>query len=262
MFVNEDTSVDTAHEVGHGATTVICLPGWFGSSSGWGQDFVDALDTDQFRYEFMDYRGYGERRGSGGPYTLDAIADDVIQLADDFGIEKFALMGHSMGGTAILKVLSKAPDRVTAVIGVCPVPASGTPFDEEGRALFASAAQDDSSREAIIDITTGKRLSYYWVDQVVKHSRGHSDQEAFGEYFEAWADTDHAADVPVGSVPALAVVGEHDPAISEEVVRGTWGTLFPEGEIEVMGNCGHYPMLETPPRLAAVVERFLARALG
>ena len=54
----------------------------------------------------------------------------------------------------------------------------------------------------------------------------------------------------------------HDPAISEEVVRGTWGTLFPEGEIEVMGNCGHYPMLETPPRLAAVVERFLARALG
>lgn len=258
MYVNEDTSVDTAHELGHGPTTVICLPGWFGSSSGWGQGFVEALDCESFRYEFMDYRGYGERRGSGGPYTLDEIAKDVLQLADDLGVEKFALVGHSMGGTAMLKVLTLAPERVLAVVGLNPVAASGTPLDADGRELFSSAAEDDNSRATIIDITTGNRLSHRFIDQVVHHSRGHSDQEAFAAYFEAWCDTDHAADVPVDAVPALAVVGEHDGAITEEVVRSTWGKLFPSGTIEVMPNAGHYPMYETPIRLATLMEEFLA----
>ena len=83
MIVNDDTSVDTATEIGHGPKTVICLPGWFGSSTGWGQGFVDTLDRERLRYEFMDYRGYGERRGSGGPYTIDQIAQDVLELADE-----------------------------------------------------------------------------------------------------------------------------------------------------------------------------------
>ena len=67
----------------------------------------------------------------------------------------------------------------------------------------SSAAEDDNSRASIIDITTGNRLSAWFIDQVVRHSRGHSDEEAFAAYFEAWADTDHAADVPVDAVPAL-----------------------------------------------------------
>ena len=212
MIVNEDTSVDTAHEVGRCPRTVICLPGWFGSSSGWGPGFLDALDTERFRYEFMDYRGYGERRGSGGPYTIDQIAADVIELADDIGAKTFSLVGHSMGGTAIQRVLALAPDRVEAVVGINPVPASGTPFDDDGRQLFESAAADDTSRATIIDLTTGNRLSAWWIDRIVRHSRGHSDEEAFAAYFTAWADTDHAADVPVDAVPALAVVGEHDVA--------------------------------------------------
>ncbi|MGD8201692.1 alpha/beta fold hydrolase [Ornithinimicrobium sp. W1679] len=257
MIVNEDTSVDTAHEVGRGPRTVICLPGWFGSSTGWGQGFLDALDTESFRYEFMDYRGYGERRGSGGPYTIDQIAADVLELADDLGVRTFSLVGHSMGGSAVQRVLALAPDRVEAVVGIAPVPASGTPFDEEGRQLFESAAGDDTARETIVDLTTGKRLSARWIDQIVRHSRARSDEEAFAGYFTAWADTDHAADVPVDRVPALAVVGEHDVAVTEEGVRATWGKTHPSSTVVVMCNAGHYPMYETPVRLATILEEFL-----
>ena len=257
MIVNEDTSVDTAHEVGRGPRTVICLPGWFGSSTGWGPGFLDALDTERFRYEFMDYRGYGERRGSGGPYTIDQIAADVLELADALGVQTFSLVGHSMGGSAIQRVLALAPDRVEAIVGINPVPASGTPFDEEGRQLFDSAAADDTARETIVDLTTGNRLSAWWIDRIVRHSRGHSDEEAFAAYLSAWADTDHAADVPVDRVPALAVVGEHDPAVTEEGVRQTWGSLHPSSTVVVMRNAGHYPMYETPVRLATILEEFL-----
>ncbi len=257
MIVNDDTSVDTATEIGHGPKTVICLPGWFGSSTGWGQGFVDTLDRERLRYEFMDYRGYGERRGSGGPYTIDQIAHDVLELADDLGVQTFSLVGHSMGGTAIQRVLALAPERVECIVGIAPVPASGTPLDSEGRSLFEAAAADDSARQAIIDITTGKRLSYVWIDKMVRHSRARSDQEAFAAYFPVWCDTDHAGEVPGDAVPSLAIVGEHDAAITEDVVRSTWCALHPSSQVIVLRNAGHYPMFETPIRLATVIEEFI-----
>lgn len=257
MVANDDTSVDTSYGFGHGPRTVICLNGWFGSSRGWGHTFYGALDVDTFRYEFMDYRGYGERRGSGGPYTIDQIAQDVIELADYIGAERFSLVGHSIGGSAIQRVLALAPERVEAIVGICPTPASGRTLDAEGRELYESAARDDTGREAIIDITTGNRLSAKWIDKLVYWSHAHSDQEAFAAYFDAWADTDHSAEVPVGRVPALAITGEFDPIASEENIRETWLPLHPDSEIEVLSNCGHYPMFETPIALATRIETFL-----
>lgn len=242
--------------------TVILLPGWFGSATGWGPGFADALDTGRYRYEFLDYRGYGDRRGSGGPYTLDQIAQDVLELADGLGAQRFALVGHSMGGSALQKVLTLAPERVLGVAGICPVPASGTPLDRETRALFESAAADDAARRTIIDITTGRRLSARFVASLVAHSREHSDEEAFAAYFRQWCDTDHQEQVPVDAVPALAVTGEHDPATTEQVIRVTWSRTFPGGRVEVLAGAGHYPSWETPVRLVTVLEEFLDGAVA
>ncbi len=247
---------DSPRVVGNGPHTVICLPGWFGSSTGWGHEFDAMLDTKRHRYLFVDYRGYGERKEVAGDYTLDEIAQDVLEVADEFGADRFSLIGHSMGGTAVQRVLAMAPERVDALIGISPVGASGVPFDDEGWALFSGAATDDSNREAIIDITTGNRLSARWIDSIVQHSIGHSTREAFGAYLDAWAKTDHSAQVPAHD-RSLAIVGEHDPALGEEAVRATWMQQHPSSQLEVMANAGHYAMFETPVRLVTVIEEFL-----
>ena len=49
----------------------------------------------------------------------------------------------------------------------------------------------------VIDITTGKRLSYVWIDKLVRHSRSRSDQEAFAAVVAA-------ADARFDSAQALA----------------------------------------------------------
>ena len=46
--------------------------------------------------------------------------------------------------------------------------------------------------------------------------------------------------------------------LGEATVRQTWEPHFPQCEIHVMANAGHYPMFETPVQLATVIERFLA----
>jgi pimeloyl-ACP methyl ester carboxylesterase len=55
------------------------------------------------------------------------------------------------------------------------------------------------------------------------------------------------------------VVGENDLAVTADAMNETWMKHYPQGELEVIGNAGHYPMVETPIALATVVERFLAK---
>lgn len=249
---------DTYRTLGSGPHTVLCLHGWFGSSTGWGDDFCSLLDPDAFRYVFVNYRGYGERIDETGACTVEEIARDTLALADELGAERFSLLGHSMGGSAAQRVLSLAPDRVDKLVGVSPVPASGVPFDDQSWGLFSGAAHDDGHRATILDFTTGNRLSSRWVQAMVRHSVERSTREAFGAYLESWAKDDFADSVAGLAVPALAIVGEHDPALGAETIEATWMQSYPHARLEVMANAGHYAMYETPVRLATVVEAFLA----
>ncbi|MGH8868041.1 MAG: alpha/beta fold hydrolase [Actinomycetes bacterium] len=243
--------------VGTGDHKVICLHGWFGSSAGWGW-LPEVLDRERFSYAFPDYRGYGTRRGEPGEYTMSEIAEDTVALADSLGWDRFSLVGHSMGGMAVQRVLVTAPGRVRKLVGVGAVPASGVPFDERGWALFSGAADDVEKRRMIVAMTTGGRLSPVWVNQVVRHSLDVADRTAFAAYLEAWANTDFAAEVKGSPVPVLVVAGEHDPALGAPVMEETWMRWYPHATLEVMPNAGHYPMFETPVSLATTVEGFLA----
>lgn len=244
-------------QVGKGEHKVIALHGWFGSAAGWG-GFPAVLDEEHFTYAFMDYRGYGESKSVSGRYTIEEIAADALALADALGWQRFSLVGHSMGGKAIQQVLADAPQRVQKLVGVAPVPASGVPLDEQGWQLFTSAAKSPEARKGIIDFTTGNRLSAAWLDKLVRHSLEHSAEEAFAAYLNAWAKGDFSERIRGNSVPTLVIVGEHDAAITADVVRATWLQCYPNATMEVMPNSGHYPVDETPVALATSVERFLA----
>jgi len=247
---------NTAQIVGSGPNKVLCLNGWFGHARGWGP-LMHSLDTQHFSYAFMDYRGYGARKGSGGPYTIAQIGHDALALADHLGWQRFSLVGHSMGGLGIQQVLADAPDRVQALVGITPVPAGGVPFDDAGWAFFSSAARDAAARKGIIDLTTGNRLTGVWLDAMVKSSLAHSDVEAFDAYLTAWAKTNILERVQGKPLPVLVVAGENDPALGPDTCKATWLQHYPNARLEVMTNAGHYPMDETPVALATVVEKFL-----
>lgn len=249
----------TGHErVGGGEHAVIGLHGWFGSAKAWGA-VLPHLDGDRFSYVFPDYRGYGARRSEPGEHTIAEAARDVLALADEVGFERFSLVGHSMGGSVMQRVLADAPGRVRAMVGVSPVPASGVPFDEESWGLFSGAADSADNRRAIIDFTTGNRLTGVWLDAVVRHSLENSDRDAFADYLVAWAKTDFHTEVEGNDVPVKVIVGEHDPALGEAVMRATFAQWYPRCEVEVLANAGHYAVDETPVALATSVEAFLSR---
>ncbi|MFJ8869960.1 alpha/beta fold hydrolase [Streptomyces sp. NPDC102473] len=246
-----------AHRLlGSGDHRVLVLHDWFGTSAGWGS-FLDYLDGDTFSYAFLDYRGYGDRKAVTGAYTLAEIADDALTLADELGWQRFSLVGHSMGGKAVQQVLAQAPQRVRKLVGLAPVPAGAYPLDADGEALFYGAAQDRDKRLAIMDLVTGQRASRVWVDLMVDRSLQLSTREAFGGYVKDWVSADLTERIVGSRIPVKVIVGEHDLALTAEVMRGTWLSHYPNAELEEIANSGHYPMHETPVALATALEAFL-----
>ena len=250
--------VNTHHLVGSGPSKVLVLHGWFGDAHAFAP-MEPALTPDEFTYAFMDYRGYGGMRGASGAFTMDEVAGDALALADHLGFAQFSLIGHSMGGMAVQRVLAAAPDRVRKLVALTPVPASGVPFDDAGWALFSGAADKPDNRFAIIDYTTGNRLSRVWVQHMVDYSLSHVARDAFAAYLAAWARTDFSAAVQGMPLPVKVIVGEHDPALNTSLMQATFLACYPDCELEVMANAGHYPMQETPVALATSIENFLRR---
>jgi pimeloyl-ACP methyl ester carboxylesterase len=245
-----------AHKIyGHGPRKVIALHGWLGDGSSF-EPMLTAVQPEEFAVALPDYRGYGRSRDDAGPYDLATIARDVLELADGLGWSRVSLLGHSMGGKAALKVAALSPERVEKILGVTPVWAGPAPFDSATTEFFRSAASDVSVRAAILSATTGERLPPYWSSKLARESADGSTREAFAGYCESWAFDDFAAEVAGLDKDVLVVVGAHDSGVPMEVVSATWLAHLPKAQLEVYGDAGHYPMLETPLQLAATFERF------
>lgn len=243
-------------QLGKGSRKVMVLHGWFGDQTFF-NTLENILDLETYTYVIPSYRGYGGSKHLTGNYDMAEISADVLALADRLGWDTFSLVGHSMGGMAAQRVLADAPGRVEKIIALTPVPASGTPLDEDGQALFGGAAENIDNRQAIIAFTTGNRLTETWVQQMAQYSVETSTKVAFHGYMNAWTKTDFHQEIKGNTVSMKVIVGAHDPALSAEVMNATYMQWYPNATLEVMDNAGHYPVSETPIAFVTVMEAFL-----
>jgi pimeloyl-ACP methyl ester carboxylesterase len=251
--------MSAANRVGEGPHSVIALTGIFGSASAW-RPVWRYLDEARFTYHFVDYRGYGSRIDVEGEYSISEAACDVLSMADDLDLGSFSLVGHSMGGSIMQKVLAKAPDRVRSLFGISPVPASGAPFDDQTWALFLDAVENPDSRRAIIDFSSGNRLTRVWLDAMVRHSLENSTKAAFAGYLHAFSRTDFHDEIAGNPTPVTTLVGRHDPANSAEAMLATYAQWYPNYTSIVLNDVGHYAPDEIPVLLATEVEKALLAA--
>src|SRR4029077_11436378 len=207
--------------IGSGDHHVLAVHGWFGSARGWGS-LPDFLDRAAYTYAFMDLRGYGGRQEVPGQFTIEEAAADAIALADELGWDRFSLIGHGMGAKIAHQALLQAPDRGVKLIGLNPVPARAVPMDEQGWELFSGAPANPGNRAAIIDFTTGSKLTTTFINYVVRHSLENSTEAAFAAYLQAWARSDFSDKAqPDRSTPVKLIVGVNDPALSADVMEQT-----------------------------------------
>lgn len=243
--------------IGDGKEGVIVLHGWLGDHTVFAPMFP-YLDTSTYTYAFIDCRGYGLSRNQAGKHTADEMTGDAMALAAEFGWKRYHIVGHSMGGMPVQRAIVDGGGAVKSACVITPVPACGTQLPPEGKQMFQAASGSPQHKRGIIDFSTGNRLSATWLDCMVQQCEATVSEPAFADYFRMFDQTDISASVKGNPTPLLVMVGEHDPAINEELMRKTYLAWYPNAKLDVVRNSGHYPMQETPVYLATAIEKFFA----
>lgn len=99
---------------------VVILHGMLGSGRNW-HTVARRLEST-FKILTPDLRNHG--KSPHGEHTFDAICDDIAELIDDLGWERFHLVGHSMGGAAAMKFAFQYPDWLHSLTVVDITPSS------------------------------------------------------------------------------------------------------------------------------------------
>ncbi len=243
---------------GSGKEKVLVFEGWFGDYEVWEPTF-SSLDKDTFTYVFIDYRGYGKSKGMEGDYSMGEIAGDALSLVSELNIDDFHVVGHSMGGMAMQRVILDIDDRsrVKSAVGIDPVPACGAQLDEQTWPLFEGAIKNDENRYKILDFTTGNRNSPRWINYMVERSRASTNENAYAGYLDAWVKENFMEEAKGLETPTLVCIGEHDGAFTQEAMESTYLAWLPNSRLEIIANAGHYPMQEAPVNLVTIMEGFM-----
>ena len=98
-----------------GAPTVVLLHG-LGATAAINWPGAPEFLSRNFRVITLDQRGHGRGIRSPWPFRLEDCADDVVALADVFGVERFVAVGYSMGGPIAMLTRRRHPERVSGLV--------------------------------------------------------------------------------------------------------------------------------------------------
>ena len=217
---------------------VILIPGITSPAVTWG--FVAEHLGRQFDTYVLDVRGRGlSSSGPGLDYSLDAQAADVAAFAQALGLQRWALVGHSMGGRIAVRAARSQPVGLTRLVIVDP-PVSGP-----GRRAYPAALPwyVDSIRQATLgmDAEAMRAFCPTWTEEQrqLRAQWLHTCHEpAIVQSFEDFGRDDIHADLPRIQHPLLLVTAERGGVVRSEDVA-EWQGLAPQTEHVRVPNAGH-----------------------
>lgn len=244
--------------VGNGPTVCVVLHEWLGDHVNWEQ-VLPYLDPARHTLVFMDLRGYGWSRGASGSYTLDEAVADVLHTADGLAISRFHLIGHSMSGLVAQKIALQASGRVQSVTLFSPVPPTGFRADEAAMKALNAVIDEDEAAGRAITSRTSSRYGAGWLRRKLAIAREASTVEAKRGYLTMFTSSTISGETHGLVAPMHVVTGALDiPFYRGEPLRNAFALAYPRVTFEIIDDAGHYSMLETPVRVASIIEKQVA----
>ncbi|HUR23223.1 MAG TPA: alpha/beta hydrolase [Acidimicrobiales bacterium] len=218
-----------------------------------------------------DLRGHGRSDAptDAGAYSLELMAADVLALAGWLGWDRFALLGHSMGGGIAQLVALAEPGRLTGLVLAStfhgPVPGISMELVQLGCWVVREAGMDgladalDARRAENPDsVATFERLQEA-IPGYAERSRARlvsTSPDMWMAMAPRFVDQeDRLERLATLDVPTAVIVGELDETMGDDCRRLAAG--IPGATLTVIPGAGHVPQLEQPDAWTAAVSGFL-----
>jgi pimeloyl-ACP methyl ester carboxylesterase len=241
-------------EQGNGDIEIVFLHYWGGSARTWNP--VTNLLSRDFRTIAIDLRGWGESERPATGYTIRNQADDVEGVIRQLGLQKYYLVGHSMGAKIAEVLASRKPKGLEGLIlvgGASPTPSKVPP--EQRNAMVHVYDSRESILGAIINVLTSKKLTADYQEQVIEDSL-----KAGKEAKHAWPTSgmvEDISDLLDIACPALIIAGEKDKVDSPEMLRIEVLPRIPGARFHLILGVGHLLPLEAPEEVSQAVRDFV-----
>ena len=227
---------------------VILVHGAGGSSQLWLEQL--SIFDGQYNSWAMDLPGHGKSEGS-----LLSNIKDMAKFIDDFrtalNLEKFVLVGHSMGGGIAQEFALQYPEKLWGFVliatgarlrvsrGILGTLAAGQmPFKDVNH-LYGSSTPDYKREEAMQEMNEVSP-AVYWAD------------------FEACNNFDRVLSVEEIKVPCLIIVGDEDVMTPAKYSQFLSSKLF-NSQLKIIKSVGHMCMLEKPTEVTKEIKLFVRR---
>jgi pimeloyl-ACP methyl ester carboxylesterase len=274
-----------AHEVdlhGHRAIyrvagsgpTVVLIHGMVNSSRHWEE--VALRLADSHRVIAPDLIGHGDSATPRGDYSLGAHAATIRDLLTTIGVERATIVGHSLGGGVAMQFFYQFPQRTERLVlvssgglgrEVSPL-LRGAALPGAATVLRAAANRHvvgaiDAAGRHLRDRGSAKGVYVEAVARALRPLQDPGSRRAFLQTLRSVIDA-HGQHVSardrlylLGEMQTLIVWGERDRTIPAE--HGVDAArAIPHCRYETLPKAAHFPLLEDPDGLAAVLGDFLA----
>lgn len=252
-------------ERGSGPTLVL-VHGFGGAK----EDFSEQLDALSARHHVVtfDHRGHGESDSPTDPvaYTMDRLAQDTLAVADAVGADHLRVLGHSMGGMVVRRLILTHPERVEALVLMDTSPGPVPGIDNELLEMAAVIALGEGMGELKRIMDAFQPLGTPAYEKLMAERPGYKEfNDRKWETLSAvmWAtmgrairdQPDELAALAAVRCPTLVIVGDQDLpflGVSKEMAE-----TIPGAELAVIPDAGHSPQFENATAWLAALQGFL-----
>ncbi len=220
--------------------------------------------NDRYRVVLFDLNGHGDSDASTQTQTLSLFAEQLVDLLDELGIDRAAIIGFSLGGMINRRFALDYPERT----GPLAILNSPHERDQEAQRLVEERAIQTSAGG--IEATIDETLKRWFTPSFMKENSEIVSQVRSGVLsndLNSYTQCRHVLangvielirpDPPI-SVPALVMTCENDSGSTPDMANAI-GQEIEGAEVIVVPDLKHLGLLEEPKIFITALQVFLDR---